>query len=303
MSRRQPQYGLPAQTSVARRISETYPDLTSAQRQFADLVRRAPLKVARLNIHDAVGLAGVSVATANRFATTLGFEGYAEFKAELIRGFEVLFEPHDRFAQEVQEHEGPLGALRTSLAADAEGLHRASDGVTAEDLDKAVALVAGARRIHVAGFDLAAHLAAIFAVDLSMIGIRASTATNGGGSIGALREVYDFTAEDLIIAIAFPHYYTDTLRIANFAAEAGIPVLAVTDSIASPLAAIAQSSLFVPPAPDGQLPSSTAILGMLGGLTAAVAKQHPDPTEAGRRFLEAAYPWMTSGPRSWPHRD
>lgn len=303
MSNSQAQYGLPAQTSVARRIQEAYPELTAAQRQFAELVRLSPLKVARLNIHDAVALVGVSVATANRFATALGYEGYAEFKAELIRGFELLFEPYDRFEQELQEHEGPLGALRMSLATDAESLRRTSAALTQEDLERAVTLVTSARRIHVAGFDLAAHLAGIFAIGLSMIGCRATTATNGGGSIGAIREIFDFGPEDLVIAIAFPHYYTDTLRIANYAAEAGIPVLAVTDTLASPLAAIARTSLFVPPAQGGQLPSSTAILGLLEGLTAAVAKRRPDATEAGRRFAEAAYPWMTAGPKSWPHRD
>lgn len=296
-------YGLPAQTSVARRIQDAYPSLTTAQRQFADLVRAAPLKVARLSIHEAVAQIGVSVATANRFATALGFAGYAEFKTELIRGFELLFEPYDRFEQGLQEQPGPLGATRNSLARDAEGLHRASAALTAEDLEAAVEMITGAGRIHVAGFDLAAHLGGIFAIDLSMIGCRASVASNGGGSIGAIREIFDFGPGDLVIAIAFPHYYTDTLRIAGYAAEAGIPVLAVTDTMASPLAAIARTSLFVPPAADGELPSSTAILGLLEGLTAAVAKRRPDATETGRRFAEAAYPWMTAGRKSWPHRD
>ncbi|SLN55157.1 putative HTH-type transcriptional regulator YbbH [Aquimixticola soesokkakensis] len=299
----QAHYGLPAQTLVARKIQQAYPELTTAQRRFAELVRSAPLRVARLSIHDAVSLVGVSVATANRFATTLGFEGYADFKNELIRGFEQLFAPLDRFERDLAEHDEPVGVMRTALASDVASLQRTSGALSAQDLDAAVTMITGAARIHIAGFDLAAHLGGIFAIELAMVGCRASSATNGGGSIGAIRDIFDFGPQDLVIAIAFPHYYTDTLRITQWARGAGIPVLAITDTMASPLAAMAQTSLFVPPAPDGQSASSTVILGLLEGLKAAVAMRKPDATEAGRRFSEAAYPWMTAGEKGWASRD
>lgn len=114
--------------------------------------------------------------------------------------------------------------------------------------------------------------------------------------------LHEQSAEGLGIAIGISHCYTDTLRLANYAAEAGFPVLAITETLASPLAAIAATSLFVPPAPGGQLPSSKAILGRLEGLTAAVAKRF-DAMAAGRRLADAACFWMTAGPESWPHRE
>ena len=39
---------------------------------------------------------GVSVATANRFARALDFDGYATFRAELVWGFEPLVAPVER---------------------------------------------------------------------------------------------------------------------------------------------------------------------------------------------------------------
>lgn len=295
--------GLPAQTSVARRIESALPEMSTAQRQFAELVRSAPLKVARLSIHEAVALSGVSVATANRFATKLGFDGYADFKAELIRSFEELFAPYERFEREISGHDSPEGLLRASLAATKATLDRTAAGLSGAELEKAVAMISGAERIYIAGFDLAACLGGIFAIELSMLGCKARAAADGGGMIGAIREIFDFTERDLVIAIAFKHYYTDTLRVARFAREAGYPVLAITDTAGSPLLPLSDVALFVPPESDGTMPSSAAILGLIEGLKAAVAGQIPEGTETGRRFAEAAYPWMTAGPKGWDFKD
>ena len=82
----------PAST-VAQRIAREMPRLTRSHRQVADFVLTRPLQVATLPIDELAEAAGVSVATANRFARALGYEGYANFRAELVRGFEPLIAP------------------------------------------------------------------------------------------------------------------------------------------------------------------------------------------------------------------
>ncbi|WP_371919166.1 MurR/RpiR family transcriptional regulator, partial [Pseudomonas sp. GW460-R15] len=75
-------------TTVAQRIAQALPRLTRSHRQVADFVLGHPLQVATLPIDELAAAAGVSVATANRFARALDFDGYAAFRAELVRGFE-----------------------------------------------------------------------------------------------------------------------------------------------------------------------------------------------------------------------
>lgn len=287
--------GLPAETPVARLIAETYPTMSRAQRLFADLVRAEPLKVARLSIHDAVAGAGISVATANRFATALGFAGYPEFRAELIRGFEDFFVPVERLKRKRAENATPLEVARASLGEDMDNLTRSAAELTDAAIDGAVARIVGARRIFVAGFDLAAHLAGILAIGLSMAGCDARAAPAGGGTVGSIRTLATFGPEDLVISIAFPHYFRETLQLTDFARRAGVPVIAITDGLASPLVGMARVSLFATAHHDYNPPSSTAIMAVLEALIAAVASVKPEATEAGERFASAAYPMMTTG--------
>ena len=80
-------------TTVAQRIAQALPRLTRSHRQVADFVLEHPLQVATLPIDELAAAVGVSVATANRFARALDFDGYATFRAELVRGFESLVAP------------------------------------------------------------------------------------------------------------------------------------------------------------------------------------------------------------------
>ncbi|WP_417249501.1 MurR/RpiR family transcriptional regulator [Celeribacter sp.] len=299
MSENVSKYTLPAQTLVAKRIQSAYPNLTEAQRRFATLVQISPLKVARLSIHDVVEFANVSVATANRFATALGFSGYTEFRAELIRGFEELFAPYDQLERKLETMDTPTAFLKGSLKEDIEDITCTAAAISEAEVEQAVTLIANAKRVYVAGFDLAAHLGGIFAINLSMIGCKATSASNGGGGIGAMRDIFDFTCDDVVVAIAFPHYYTDTLRISQYAHDAGIPVISVTDGPASPLASMSKTSLFVQTNHESRYVTSSAILSVLEGLVAAVATRRPDATETGRKFAEIAYPWMTNGSKGW----
>lgn len=288
-------FGLPAETPVARAIAAAYPSMTSAQRSFADLVMAEPLRVARLSIHDAVGVIGVSVATANRFAATLGFDGYPEFRAELIRGFEHYFVPVERLKRKRDERASPLEVAQASLREDIENLGRSSDGLAEGTFGAAVTRIVAARRIFVAGFDLAGHLGGILAIGLTMAGCDARSPANGGGTVGALRVLADYGPGDLVIAIAFPHYFRETLHLAEFAIHAGVPVIAITDGLSSPLASMAGIALLVSAHHDYNPPSSTAIMGMIEALIAAVASVKPEATASGERFAAAAYPWMIGG--------
>ena len=72
-------------TTVAQRIAQALPRLSRSHRQVADYVLEHPLQVATLPIDELAAVVGVSVATANRFARALDFDGYAAFRAELVR--------------------------------------------------------------------------------------------------------------------------------------------------------------------------------------------------------------------------
>src|SRR5204862_1262658 len=70
------------------------PTLTPAHQRMAQYVLENPFRAATMRIDEFATAVDVSVATANRFARALGFEGYPQFRTELVRGFEARSEEH-----------------------------------------------------------------------------------------------------------------------------------------------------------------------------------------------------------------
>ena len=81
---------------MAQRIARMLPTLSRSHRQVADYVLAHPLQAATLPIDELAATVGVSVATANRFARALEFDGYPQFRAALVLGFETTLAPVEK---------------------------------------------------------------------------------------------------------------------------------------------------------------------------------------------------------------
>lgn len=283
---------LPASSLVAERIAEVYPELSDALRAFADFVMNEPMKVAQMSINDTVNASGVSVATANRFARKLGFEGYAQFRSEVIAGFEAMFEPVERLRRTISAGSKVHDIVAASIHEDIDNL-----GETLRDLDvarveQAVELLCKARRIFGLAFDNAAALANIFAHRMTLAGRDVRVVDGGGGRLSAARFLASYGPQDLVVAIAFPRYMRDTIEMARAVQQRGIPLLAITDNQSSPLASLGVLTIYVRATRTIGATSDAAILAVLEALAAGVSFKAPEATDTGRRFTDFAYPWL-----------
>lgn len=297
-SSRRPKNGLPAQALVAERIAKHYPDLSQALRRFADYVQEEPLSLARMSIHEAVEKVGVSVATANRFATAIGFAGYAEFRNELVKGFETLFAPTQRLKQKSAESLTPQEVMIASLREDIANLETTISNLSSTTTERAVDLIINAERIYIAGFDNAGSLGNILATGLELTGKTVRSADNGGGVVGSARQLFKFGEKDLVIAIAFSFYMRETIIATEHANRHGVPVLAITDRLNSPLVPLSKLALFVEAKHTFNPPSDAAILALIEALVAAVAIKTPGAGKIAEKFAAYSYPWMITGAES-----
>lgn len=289
---------LPAGAVVAERIAAAYPELSQALKTFADFVLAEPMRIARMSINDTVAASGVSVATANRFARTLGFDGYAQFRQELIRGFESVFAPDDRLKQKLTETSTARDVLVASLEEDIENLKATILNLDHERCEQAVRMIASARNIFIIGFDRSASLAELLANGLELAGCQVRVVENGGGAAGASRQLYRFTDADLVISIAFPRYLKDTVDLTHYVSQRGLKILSITDNQNSPLAAFGDLTLYVRAAREYSSTSDTAILGLIEALIAGVTHHCRDVAgELADAYSEFSYPWL-SPPRS-----
>lgn len=283
---------LPANSAVAERIAAGYPRLTNALRSFADFVLAEPLTAARLSVHAGGREAGVSVASANRFARALGYSGYPAFRSELIMSFEPAYEPVRRLSANLRKQASTTDIIRQSLQLDIQNIEATLRDLSEDSCRRAVAMILEARRIFVAGVDNSGHLAMLLANGLELYCQAVHTVGHVGGAIAAARKLSRFDAGDLVIAIAFPRYLSDTVRLTSLARQRGVRVIAITDRPSSPLVELADVTLYARAERQYAATSDASVLSLMEALCAAVARHAPGAEAAATAYAEGALPWF-----------
>lgn len=278
--------------TIPAKIKEKYPALSKSQKAFADFVLSEPVKMARVSIHAAVKDAGVSSATANRFVRSIGYRNYAAFRADLIQNLAAAYEPVDRLKHDMSQKVSADGVVTNILREDIANITETVASVEPATWRAAVDTISKARRIFVVGFDNGAALAQIFANGLLRINPDVHSIVGGSGGFAGLRHIANMSGEDLVIAIAFPRYIKDTVRLAALAQSRSIPVLTITDSHRSPLAAAGDINIFVAARRQFGTVSNATILSVIEALLGAILHAHPATINHAETFAELSLPWI-----------
>lgn len=279
--------------SVAQRIARTA--LSPSHRQIAEYVLEQPLKVAAMPIDELAAKVGVSVATANRFARALGFEGYAQFRASLVLGFESALAPVERLRSKLEHSADAVDVLAATLAEMIRNIERTRDGLDAAECARAVKAVLGAKRVFVIGFGSSSWLGGLLARNLELYCENVQLLSSVEGSSYAARAIHRLKPGDLAIAIAFPRYLSDTVLLARRAHEAGAELLALTDGASSPLAALADIALYASTDSQYYANSEASVLALIEALSSAVAHASEHSVKAAAQVAEAVLPWLHGG--------
>ena len=190
--------------SVGQRIARAFPVLSAAHRQVARFVLDHPLKAATLPVNELADLVGVSVATANRFARAVGYEGYAKFRAALVLGYERALAPVEKLRVGRDQPETVPGIVDEALAdiiRNIEATRRTLDGATCT---RAVQAIRQARKVYVVGLGSSSWPAGILArnLDVNREDVHLLATLEGPGF--AARTLRRLTPDDLVVALATP---------------------------------------------------------------------------------------------------
>ncbi|WP_239467057.1 MurR/RpiR family transcriptional regulator [Rhodoferax koreense] len=273
-------------------IAKAHPRLTPAHRKMADHVLHNPFRAATLMIEEFADEVGVSVATANRFARALGFDGYPQFRAELAKGYESTLAPVERMRQELQRPSSCLSTMATTLEEDEHNLAATRQSLSAAVCDSAVDAILQARRVLVLGFGASAYLAGLLQHGLDPYCATVQVLALAGGPTHAARQLSRAQAGDLVIAIAFPRYLDDTVRLSALACAQGAQLLAITDAATSPLVPLAGVVLYVRANRQFAATSNASALAMIEALCAAVAYRASDALGAAQQLTQSVMPWL-----------
>ncbi len=282
----------PGNPSMAQRIAWAMPALTQSHRQVAEYVLAHPLKVATMPIDELAAAVGVSVATANRFARALEFEGYAQFRAALVLGFEATLAPVQKLRSKL-ECSAPAAEVFDAVLADAvRNLEATRQALDVQACMQAVSAILDARRIYVIGYGASSWLGGLLTRNLDRYCDNVQLLASIESSSYGARMLSRLKSHDLVIAIAFPRYFADTVLLARRVHEAGVPLLALTDGPQSPLTPLATLALYARTESQYFANSEASALALIEALCSAVAHAAKDSLQAAEDLTESVLPWL-----------
>jgi DNA-binding MurR/RpiR family transcriptional regulator len=295
MSRTKPERrGADVDALIAVRITEAMPRLSPIHQRMGEFVLANLFRSATMRIDELADAVGASVATANRFARSLGFSGYPAFREALVRGFEATIAPVERLRSSLQTPASGADVFEASLAQASANLQAAQASVDGAKAEALVEAILAARHVFVLGYGASAFLAGLMEHGLTPYCANVQSLALGGGPSHAARRLFTASRDDVLIAIAFPRYVDDTIVLARKAREHGVRVLALTDNAGSPLAQIADLALTIRAERRLAANCDAAVLAVIEALCDAVAQRATRSVEAASGLAEFVLPWLVA---------
>lgn len=253
--------------------------LSPSQRQIADCLIANMNEAALWGVEDLAAKSQTCVATVVRFAKKLDYSGYLEMRKALVSAAKKHYGRGEQLLQ------APMQASATLLEVVRRDLRNLETLVQAVDeslLQRVVKQVRDSRIRLIIGDGVSALMARQFAYLLINTGLPVME----GNPADFATQVGLLDTKDLLVAISITPYTQETLDAAAYARKRGIPVLAFTDSLNSPLAKSATLALPIP-GENLLFSHSVTAFGVLAhAIATSIASQTPQQTLSKLREVE-----------------
>lgn len=274
--------------TVSERVTDHRDELTPGERLVAGAVLDDPQLVAFGTVAELAARAGTSGPTVLRLATRLGYDGFVELQKAVQDELGRKLRP----AAERIRQRPVADALRRTLEVEVENIHATLESVEGEAYAGAVRLLA--RRTghaYVISGDATHGVAHVFASELSLL--RPGVELVTGSPIGVARTLAHAKPSDVGIVIDLHRHERWVVEATELLATRRVDLVAVTDSLLSPIAAPADARFVVSADGAGPFDSHVATLAILNALvTGVAARLRRSATDRLDRVEEA---WRGSG--------
>lgn len=226
-------------------IKSGYPQMSKRLKQVAKFVLENPNMVAFETIAVIAEKMAVPPSTLIRFASSLGLSGFNEIRL-IVK--EDKLENTSNYSSRIQLMRGQQNWKSDELLprfakANRDALRHLEETVSREDIQQAIDMMSKARHIFLLGNGRAHTVATYLHYALNHIDKKIFLITGTGGMFQ--EQMSNVERGDLLIAVSFSPYSSNTCELAAQAANRGVAVLSITDSPISPLANTSQKSFIV----------------------------------------------------------
>ncbi|MGH4122391.1 MAG: MurR/RpiR family transcriptional regulator [Clostridium sp.] len=271
---------------LMRSIQVKFPRLSKGQKLIAEYILKHYDKAAFMTAAKLGSSVGVSESTVVRFANELGFSGYPKLQKslqELIKNKLTTVQrielSNDFITQE--------NALKGVLKADMENIRATLEKINHKTFEDVVNSLFKAKKIYIIGLRSSSALAEFLGFYLNLILDNVKVVAYGVSDI--FEQIINVSEEDVLIGIGFPRYATRTIEALAFAKSRNADVVAITDSLLSPLAAKADYTLIAQSNMASFVDSLVAPLSVINALIIAVGLREKEKISRTFSTLESIW--------------
>lgn len=269
---------------ILQSIQDEMSTFSKGQKKIANFILQSYDKAAFMTARKLGKTVNVSESTVVRFAVELGYEGYPDMQKSLqkmIRNRLTYVQRIELANDRIRDND----VLSTVLQADIEKIRQTLEDIEYKEFERAVELIANAKKVYIIGVRSSASLASFFAFYLSLISdnvvlVSAHTASEMFENLLWVGE------GDVVVGVSFPRYSSRTLQAVRFARDRGAKSVSVTDGDSAPLAAISDCTLKARSDMASFVDSLVAPLSLMNALLVAISRKKGDSISKNFDTLE-----------------
>lgn len=273
-------------TDLMKIIQTKFSRLSKGQKLIAEYILNHYDKAAFMTAAKLGVSVGVSESTVVRFANQLGYEGYPE----LQKALQELIKNKLTTAQRIELSNDFItsdNALKGVLKSDIENIRNTMEKINYEAFENTVNSILNSKKIYIVGLRSSAALADFLGFYLSLILDNVKIVSYGMSDI--FEQMLTLGEGDCVIGIGFPRYAMRTVETLNYAKSRRADVVAITDSVLSPLATIADYTLVAESNMASFVDSLVAPLSVINALIIAVGLKEKDKISKTFNDLEQVW--------------
>ena len=237
-------------------------------RQCAEYIAANTDRIAVSTVAELAAGADVPPSALMRFCQIMGFSGFSEMQRLFREAYSPGWPDYSTRLENLKEAGAgsPAALLAEFIEAgrlSLEALAKSADEVA---LTQAVALLTAAQTVHVVGLRRAFPVATYLVYVFEKMAVPAML----HDSVGRLDHRFALRPGDAVIAITFAPYSEETIALAQDAKARGLPVVALTDRMTSPIVRYSDAVITVPEVDFGAFRSLSATIAMAISLAVAV---------------------------------
>jgi len=243
--------------------------LNGAQKRLGHYLQNDSTALLHSNVTDLAQAVGVSNATVVRFAKSLGYKGFPEFKRDVQKEMRRKLRAADRMEETFAALGGEENILAKLIQRDIQLLQETLQASSFSDFQKAAELILRARKVFLIGLNASMSLAYLLHFRLVRVKKDAHWIFLTGGT-SLMEQLAFMEPADVLIAIDFLQVPREVQTALQHGKKIGMPILGITDFPSSPIAKAADVCLFAKRGLHTTVNSLTPAFSLVNALAIAV---------------------------------